>query len=253
MTERRRLDLEIEARGLLPSRSRARDAIRRGTVTVNGARATKPHQPVRAEDMIHLDDAASGYVSRAALKLIAGLEAGGIAVAGRTCLDLGASTGGFTQVLLERHAARVYAVDVGHGQLHPHLQVDARVVAREGVNARDLDRLLVPDPIDLLVCDVSFVSLLKVLEAPLALCQPAAEAVLLIKPQFEVGRRFVGKGGIVSDDGAIAGAVTEVKEFMAKRGWAPGEAIASPIAGGDGNRETVAVFARGPSGAPSVQ
>lgn len=240
-----RLDLALEQRGLLPSRARARDAILRGTVSVNGAPAKKPNQMVGEDDVLSLDDPASGYVSRAALKLIAGLEAGAIRVAGKTCLDVGSSTGGFTQVLLERGAAKVFAVDVGHDQLHESLRSDARVESLEGTNARDLDRDLVPDVIDLIVSDVSFVSLTKVLAAPLALCGPRAEAVLLFKPQFEVGRDFVGKGGIVSDAAASERALGTVVAFVEDAGFALRQTVVSPIAGGDGNVETVLVFGRG--------
>jgi 23S rRNA (cytidine1920-2'-O)/16S rRNA (cytidine1409-2'-O)-methyltransferase len=244
MSERTRLDLALEARGLTQSRARARDAILRGTVSVNGAIAKKPNQMVSAGDTITIDDPAAHYVSRAALKLIAGLDAGGISPEGRTCLDVGSSTGGFTQVLLERGAAKIYAVDVGHDQLHKAVRDDPRVVSLEGVNARDLDGELIPEPIDLLVCDVSFVSVTKVLAAPLALCRKGAEAVVLIKPQFEVGREHVGKGGIVTDAAAIAQAQQAVTGFVTGEGWALRTTIASPIAGGDGNRETVAVFAK---------
>lgn len=239
-----RLDLALEQRGLLPSRARARDAILRGTVTVNGEPAKKPNQMVGDGDTIALDDPAAGYVSRAALKLIAGLEAGGIEVAGKVCLDVGSSTGGFTQVLLERGAARVFAVDVGHDQLHESLRQDARVVSLEGTNARELDRETIPDAVDLLVSDVSFVSVTKVLAAPLALCGPQAEAVVLFKPQFEVGREFVGKGGIVSDGEASERAMAEVVAFVAAQGFMLRTKVTSPIAGGDGNVETVLVFGR---------
>lgn len=245
MSERIRLDLALEARGLVQSRARARDAILRGTVQVNGAVARKPHQLVAAADAITLDDPAAGYVSRAALKLIAGLDAGGISAAGKIALDVGSSTGGFTQVLLQRGAAKIYAVDVGHGQLHESLRTDPRVVSFEGTNARDLDAGSVPDPVDLIVCDVSFVSVGKVLRAPLALCRPGAEAVILIKPQFEVGREKIGKGGIVSDEQAIAAATEAAIDFLAGEGWRLTTALPSPIAGGDGNRETVAVFVKG--------
>ncbi len=244
MTGRIRLDLALEARGLLPSRARARDAILRGTVTINGIAASKPGLLVSDTDAIALDDPAARYVSRAALKLIAGLDAGAIAVAGRTCLDVGASTGGFTQVLLERGAAKVFAVDVGHGQLAPVVAEDSRVVAFEGLNARELSQEQVPEPIYLLVCDVSFVSVTKVLTAPLALCRAGADAVVLIKPQFEVGREHVGKGGIVTDAAAIARAVDEVLAFMAAEGWDHRMSVPSPVAGGDGNREIVAAFRR---------
>jgi 23S rRNA (cytidine1920-2'-O)/16S rRNA (cytidine1409-2'-O)-methyltransferase len=239
-----RLDQALEQRGLLPSRARARDAVLRGTVTVNGIVASKPNQPVGPDDVLALDDPAAGYVSRAALKLQAGLAVGGIDPGGKTCLDLGASTGGFTQVLLEHGARKVYAVDVGHGQLHPSIAADARVVAMEGTNGRDLTAEVIGEAIDLLVCDISFVSVTKVLEAPLSLCRQGAEAVILIKPQFEVGREAVGKGGIVSDEGAIASAIEAVLRFMAALGWATVARVPSPISGGDGNRETVAVFRR---------
>lgn len=244
MSERIRLDQALEARGLLPSRARARDAILRGTVTVNGVVASKPNQQVAADDRIALDDPAAAYVSRAALKLVAGLDAGAIDPTGRICLDLGASTGGFTQVLLERGAAKVYAVDVGHGQLHERIKDDPRVVSLEGVNGRDLTVELIPEAIGLIVSDVSFVSILKVIDPVLALAAPQAEAVILIKPQFEVGRENVGRGGIVSDESAIAVAVERVIAHFAEAGWEQRFAVASPIAGGDGNREIVAGFRR---------
>jgi len=244
VSERSRLDQALEARGLLPSRARARDAILRGTVTVNGVVASKPNQQVAADDRIALDDPAAAYVSRAALKLVAGLDAGAIDPAGRVCLDLGASTGGFTQVLLERGASRVYAVDVGHDQLHERVKADPRVISLEGVNGRDLTVELIPEPIELIVSDVSFVSILKVIDPVLALAAPRAEAVILIKPQFEVGRDNVGRGGIVSDESAIAAAVERVIAHFAEAGWEQRFAVASPIAGGDGNREVVAGFRR---------
>ncbi|WDR06512.1 TlyA family RNA methyltransferase [Devosia rhodophyticola] len=244
MSERIRLDLALEQRGLLPSRARARDAILRGTVTINGAVAVKQNQMVGPNDKIILDDPAARYVSRAALKLVAGLDAGDIAVKERFCLDVGSSTGGFTQVLMERGAAKIYAVDVGHDQLHQRLKGSNKVVSLEGVNARDLSVAIVPDPIDILVSDVSFVSVVKILVAPLALCKSGADAVILFKPQFEVGRRNIGKGGIVTDDQAIANALDEMIAFMDENDFAHRMSIASPITGGDGNTETVAVFRR---------
>jgi 23S rRNA (cytidine1920-2'-O)/16S rRNA (cytidine1409-2'-O)-methyltransferase len=244
VSDRSRLDQALEARGLLPSRARARDAILRGTVTVNGVVASKPNQQVSAADRIALDDPAAAYVSRAALKLVAGLDAGAIDPTGRVCLDLGASTGGFSQVLLERGASRVYAVDVGHDQLHERLRAEPRVISLEGVNGRDLTPALIPEPIALIVSDVSFVSILKVIDPALALAAPHAEAVILIKPQFEVGRDHIGKGGIVSDELAIAEAVERITAHLAAAGWERRFAIASPIAGGDGNREVVAGFRR---------
>lgn len=237
--------MALEQRRLLPSRARARDAILRGTVTVNGEPAKKPNQMVSREDVIALDDPASRYVSRAALKLLAGLDAGEIEATGKTCLDVGSSTGGFTQVLLERGAEKVFAVDVGHEQLHRRLKGNRRVVSLEGTNARDLTRDEIPEPIDILVSDVSFVSVIKVLEAPLALCAARADAVILFKPQFEVGRNFVGGGGIVTDMEATARALGEAIAFVEAQGFAHRLSVDSPIAGGDGNQETVLVFSRG--------
>lgn len=245
MSERIRLDLALEQRGLLPSRARARDAILRGTVSINGAPAKKPNQMVSETDVVSLDDPAAHYVSRAALKLIAGLDAGHIDVEEKTCLDVGSSTGGFTQVLLERGAAKVFAVDVGHGQLHESLRQDRRVVSLEGTNARALDADTIAEQVDLLVSDISFVSVTKVLEAPLRLCGGKADAVILFKPQFEVGRDHIGKGGIVTDLAASQRAMADVIEFVERAGFLHRLSVASPIAGGDGNRETVLVFSRG--------
>lgn len=242
MSERIRLDLALEQRGLVPSRARARDAILRGTVTINGVTAHKQNQMVSRDDQLALSDPAANYVSRAALKLVAGLDAGNIDAAGKTCIDVGSSTGGFTQVLMERGARRIYAVDVGHDQLHQRLKGSDRVISMEGVNARDLTAEMIPEPIDLLVSDVSFVSVIKVLEAPLALCTPTADAVILFKPQFEVGRRNVGKGGIVTSDEAIQTALADMVAFMAEQGFVHRLSIPSPITGGDGNSETVAIF-----------
>jgi 23S rRNA (cytidine1920-2'-O)/16S rRNA (cytidine1409-2'-O)-methyltransferase len=244
VTGRIRLDIALEARGLVQSRARGRDAVLRGTVRVNGVLAGKPGMLVGAEDRIEVDDPAGRYVSRAALKLIAGLDAGGIEVAGRVCLDLGASTGGFTQVLAERGAAKIYAVDVGHGQLHASVAALPNVVGMEGTNVKDLTPAAIGEPIDLVVCDVSFVSVTKVLAGPLNLCRGGADAVILIKPQFEVGRERIGKGGIVGDEAAIADAIASVIGFVTGEGWAHRLSIPSPIAGGDGNKETVALFSR---------
>ena len=147
-------------------------------------------------------------------------------------------------MLVERDAAKVYAVDVGRDQLHPSIQMMPNVVSLEGFNARDLTSGFIPEPIDLLVCDVSFVSVTKVLEAPLALCTATADAVILFKPQFEVGRRNVGKGGIVTDQAAIDAALAEVIAFMAEQNFSHRHSVTSPISGGDGNVETVLVFGR---------
>ncbi|WMT91312.1 TlyA family RNA methyltransferase [Pelagibacterium sp. H642] len=240
-----RLDIALEQRGLVPSRARARDAILRGTVTINGHPASKPNQQVSESDVIALDDPAAAYVSRSALKLIAGLDSTGFDPRGKVCLDLGASTGGFTQVLAERGAAKIYAVDVGHGQLHADVAALPNVVSLEGTNARDLGPELVAEPIEMLVCDISFVSLTKVIEAPSALCLPGAEAVLLIKPQFEVGRDHIGKGGIVRAGPHVEEAIAAVIAKMSNLGWILVARMPSPLKGGDGNIEQLAAFRRG--------
>ncbi|WP_299345888.1 TlyA family RNA methyltransferase [uncultured Maritalea sp.] len=243
-SEPHRLDVAVEARGLCRSRARARDAIMRGTVKVDGKTVTKPGFRVTAQMQIAVDDPAGDYVSRAALKLKAGLAASDIDPANKTCLDLGASTGGFSQLLLEQGAARVYAVDVGHSQLDSQIASDARIVQLDKTNATALTTELIPEPIDLLVCDISFVSLEKVLAAPLSLCQSGTDAIILFKPQFEVGREHVGKGGIVSDLGAIETALTSFKTYMENEGWNDKLALPSPIKGADGNVEYLRVFSK---------
>jgi 23S rRNA (cytidine1920-2'-O)/16S rRNA (cytidine1409-2'-O)-methyltransferase len=235
-----RLDLALVERGLAPTRARARDAILRGHVTVNGTLAAKPAMTVDGDAAIAVDDPASGYVSRGALKLIAALDRFGYSPAGRVALDLGASTGGFTQVLLERGAAKVFAVDVGHGQLDARLAADPRVVSREGLNARDLTAgdLETGAAPQAIVADVSFISLRLVLPPALMLAGEDAWGVFLVKPQFEVGREALGKGGIVRDPMAGERAAADIAQFLERDlGWRIGGVILSPIAGGDGNRE----------------
>ena len=235
---RARLDARLVELGLVPSRARAQDLIRRGLVDIAGVVETRPSAGVAADAAIRLSDAAGDYVSRGAVKLIAALDHFRLPVAGIVALDVGASTGGFTQALLARGAARVYAVDVGHGQLHARLMGDARVVALEGRDARQLDRALVPEPVGAIVADVSFISLAKALPVPLTLAGAGAWLVALIKPQFEAGRAAVGKGGIVRDPEARQRAVTAVCDWVAAQpGWRVLDVIASPIAGGSGNEE----------------
>lgn len=237
--ERMRLDQLLVALGHFETRSRARDAIERGTVQVNGAVAGKPGLPVASDAAIVVDDPARPYVSRAALKLVAGLDRFGIDPAGCTCLDIGASTGGFTQVLLERGAAHVHAVDVGHGQLHASLAGDDRVTSIEGLNARDLTiEAIAAAPIALIVSDVSFVSLKLALPPALALAAPGAAAVLLVKPQFEAGRAAIGKGGILKNAADGPRIAEALSRWLADQpGWRSLGFMASPIAGGDGNGE----------------
>jgi 23S rRNA (cytidine1920-2'-O)/16S rRNA (cytidine1409-2'-O)-methyltransferase len=231
-----RLDQALVDRGLFDSRAKARAAIEAGRVRVNGAVAAKPASPIPPGAVIEAE-AAHPWVGRGALKLVGALDLWPVAVEGRTCLDVGASTGGFTEVLLSRGARRVYAVDVGRGQLHPWLAGDARVVSLEGVDARRLDRRLVPEPIELVVCDASFIGLAKVLAVPLALAEPEADLVALVKPQFEVGPERVGKGGLVRDPEARAEAVAAVRSWLEASGWTVRGESPSPIHGADGNAE----------------
>ena len=177
------------------------------------------------------------WVGRGALKLVHALDLWPIAVEGRVVLDVGASTGGFTEVCLARGAARVYAVDVGRGQLHASLAGDPRVVSLEATDARDLTAALIPQPPGLIVSDVSFISLTKALPAALALAEPGADLVALVKPQFEVGPGRVGKGGLVTDPAARAEALAAVEAFVAEQGWTVLATADSPIEGGDGSRE----------------
>jgi len=207
-------------------------------VLVDGIRAEKPSRGVGASAQITVDDPTLGYVSRAALKLIAALDHFGYSPEGRIALDVGASTGGFTEVLLERGAWRVYCVDVGHDQLDPRLATDGRVVNLEGINARQLSRANISEPVTAVTADVSFISLELALPPALALAGGAAWGVFLVKPQFEAGRASVGKGGIVRDPAAARGAADAIARFIESDiGWAVDGTIASPIAGSDGNRE----------------
>jgi 23S rRNA (cytidine1920-2'-O)/16S rRNA (cytidine1409-2'-O)-methyltransferase len=232
-----RLDLMLVRRGLARSRAEAQDLIKRGLVAVAGSVVRRAATPVRDSDAIALA-AVAKYVSRGALKLVAALDHFAFPVAGVVALDIGASRGGFTQVLIERGARRVYAVDVGHGQLHPDLKELPRVVSLEGCDARRLERSIVPEPVAAIVADVSFISLGKVLPAALALAQPQAWLVALIKPQFEAGRGAVGKGGIVRDAAQRHRAIDLVRDWLkTEAGWRPLDVIPAPIRGGSGNQE----------------
>jgi 23S rRNA (cytidine1920-2'-O)/16S rRNA (cytidine1409-2'-O)-methyltransferase len=237
---KQRLDEALVARGHFESRSRARDAVLRGTVSINGAAAAKPAQMISDGDVIDVADAAQHYVSRSALKLVHALDQFQIDVKDRTCLDIGASTGGFTQVLLERCAAHVTAIDVGHGQIAESIAADPRVTVIEGLNARDISS--VPGGLSLIVCDVSFISLKRALPAVLQLAPENCELIALIKPQFEVGREKLGKGGIVRDQALRAEAEAGIVEFLGQSGWPVKAMTQSPLEGGDGNQESL-VFA----------
>ncbi|UPA25136.1 TlyA family RNA methyltransferase [Shinella oryzae] len=238
-TETIRLDQLLLNAGLVPSRSRARDSIARGTVTVNGRVVTKPSSCFPASAVIAIDDPAQDYVSRAALKLTAALDHFRLDPAGLDCLDIGASTGGFTQVLLERGAAHVVAIDVGHDQMHPKLRADARVTNLEGLNARALTRDDIDDrPVGCIVSDVSFISLKLALPPALSFAETGAFCVLLVKPQFEAGREAISKAGLLKDPDSAPAVAAELERWLVEdMGWKSLGLIPSPIAGGDGNVE----------------
>jgi 23S rRNA (cytidine1920-2'-O)/16S rRNA (cytidine1409-2'-O)-methyltransferase len=232
-----RLDQLLVDSGLAPTRSRAADLVRRGCVSVGGVPAAKPGALVRADMSVAVNPKGSSYVSRGALKLEAALESFGFEIEGRVALDIGASTGGFTEVLLARGAAKVYAVDVGRDQLHAKLRADPRVVVLEGTDARNLDKALVKEPAGAVVADVSFISFTLALPAALSLTAPDAWLIALIKPQFEAGRKAVGKGGIVRKEADREKAVTRVWQFLEKTGWRVLGVLPSPVLGRGGNQE----------------
>ena len=225
------------SRGLVESRSRAKAAIEAGGVTVDGAPARAASQGV-GEDAVIAVVEAHGWVGRAALKLDHALALWPVAVEGRVVLDVGASTGGFTEVCLVRGARRVFAVDVGQGQLHPRVADDMRVVNLEKTDARSLDVDLISETPGLIVCDASFIGLAKVLPAALKLAGPAADLIALVKPQFEMDNRSeVGRGGVVKDAEARMAAVLRVSNWLEGMGWTVQATAESPIVGGDGNVE----------------
>ncbi len=235
-----RADRALVARGLVESRTRAQALIAAGLVRCDGRPVAKPSEEIAAAAELSVTGRDHPWVSRGGVKLAAALDAFGLEPAGRICLDLGASTGGFVDVLLGRGAARVYAVDVGQGQLAARLRADPRVVSLEKTDARALSPALVPEPLDLLSADLSFISLPRALPAALSLVAPGGRLVALVKPQFEAGRAAVGKGGIVRDEAARRAAVAKVRDWLAAQpGWTVAGLIDSPIAGGDGNREAL--------------
>lgn len=233
---RKRADLLLVERGLFDSRAKARAAIEAGRVVAGGTAVRRPSD-LLDEDADITAEPAHPWVGRAALKLAHALDLWPITVAGRLVLDVGASTGGFTEVCLSRGAARVCAVDVGRGQLHPRVAGDPRVHSLEATDARDLDGPRLGFVPDLIVCDVSFISLTKALPRALALAAPGADLVVLVKPQFEVGPTRVGKGGVVKDEAARAQALDDAKAFLGGAGWDVNQQAPSPITGGDGNIE----------------
>jgi 23S rRNA (cytidine1920-2'-O)/16S rRNA (cytidine1409-2'-O)-methyltransferase len=241
-----RLDQLLVERGHAENRTRAQALILAGRVFRGQERLDKPGLQV-AQDLEVMVRAVEEHVSRGAHKLIAGLDAFAVDPAGLVCLDVGASTGGFTDVLLRRGARRVYAVDVGYGQLDARLRADPRVVVLERTNARHLTAAQVPEPVDLVVCDASFISLRTVLPAPLALAGAEARLVALIKPQFEVGKGRVGKGGVVRDPALHEEVCADIAAWLAGLpGWRVLGTLPSPLLGPAGNREFLIGATRGP-------
>jgi 23S rRNA (cytidine1920-2'-O)/16S rRNA (cytidine1409-2'-O)-methyltransferase len=243
---RRRLDVELVRRGLVPSRTRAAEAIGAGRVLVGGAPASTPARQVDGGEAIALlAETGPAYVSRGGHKLACGLDAFAVAVRGRRAVDAGASTGGFTDCLLQRGAAHVYAIDVGRSQLAWPLRQDPRVTVMERTNIRGLEPgALEPRP-DLCVADLSFVSLRTVAPSLLGLTTDDAEFVLLVKPQYEAGRARVGRRGIVRDPDVHAAVLREVVAGLATAGLGVGSVVPSPLRGADGNIEFLAHARRG--------
>jgi 23S rRNA (cytidine1920-2'-O)/16S rRNA (cytidine1409-2'-O)-methyltransferase len=247
---RLRLDAELVRRHLARSREHASELIAAGRVTVSGATATKPATGVTTDVAIVVKDdpLTPDYVSRGAHKLagaLAAFEPLGLSVAGRRCLDAGASTGGFTDVLLRRDAAQVVAVDVGYGQLAWKLRQDPRVVVHDRTNVRELTPEQIGGPVDVVVGDLSFISLTLVLDALFGVTAPGGDLALMVKPQFEVGKDRVGKGGVVRDSGLRAEAVNAVAEAAAARGWGARGVTTSPLPGPSGNVEFFLWLRRG--------
>ncbi|WP_295218204.1 TlyA family RNA methyltransferase [uncultured Brevundimonas sp.] len=240
-----RADQMLVARGLFDTRARARAAIEAGRVKADGRLIVKPSEQI-AEDAEIDAQPAHPWVGRGALKLDHALTLWPVLVEGRVALDVGASTGGFTEVLLNRGVDKVFAVDVGFGQMHARVSSDPRVVNLERTDARDLTPDMIPQPPSLVVCDASFISLIKVLPVALHLATPGADLVTLVKPQFEADGPGGGKKGVIKDAGAHAAAVERVRNWLAALGWAVQATTESPITGGDGNVEFL-LWAKKPS------
>jgi 23S rRNA (cytidine1920-2'-O)/16S rRNA (cytidine1409-2'-O)-methyltransferase len=232
-----RADQLLVSRGLAEGRTRAQALIMAGNVFSGEKKLTKPGDLLAEDAPLEVRGKDHPWVSRGGIKLDHGLTHFGFDVTGAVALDVGSSTGGFTDVLLSREAAKVYAVDAGTNQLAWKLRQDPRVVVHEKTNARHLDATIIPEPVDIIVCDASFIGLSKVLEAPLKLAKPGAKLVALIKPQFEAGREEVGKGGVVRDPAVRERVCTAAAEWIASQGWTVLGIEPSPITGPEGNVE----------------
>ena len=234
---KKRLDTLLSERGLVTTRERARALILAGQIKVNGTVVSKAGTPVADDASIELVTPDHPYVGRGGIKLAHALDVFGIVPTGRNALDVGASTGGFTDVLLQRGAATVVALDVGHGQLDWRLRNDPRVIVREGVNARTLSRSDMPHLVDLVTIDVAFISLRHIFPALPPVLAPGADVVALVKPQFEAGRDQVGKGGIVTDPAVHDAVLAQVTKSAIESGFTRIAMTPSPITGAEGNRE----------------
>ena len=231
-----RADQYLTSHGHYESRARAQAAIKAGLVLVDGKVIKKASEKIRDGAIVQAGRE-HPWVSRGGVKLDHALRLFGVNPAGMTCLDVGASTGGFSQVLVHHGASKVFAVDVGHGQLHRDLQSEPKIISMEGQDARALSpKTLTPAP-DLIVCDASFISAMKVLEAPLRLAAPKAELITLVKPQFEVGKINIGRGGLVKSEELGLRALDAVRHWVREQGWEVIETCPSPIKGGSGNTE----------------
>src|SRR6266853_4993420 len=244
MAAKRRADQLLVEQGLAESRAKAQALILAGLVSASGRRVDKPGTALAEDTELILAGRDHPWVSRGGVKLAFALDHFALDPSGMIALDIGASTGGFTDVLLARGAARVHAVDVGRGQLAWKLRQDARVIVHEGINARRLTPEDIPEPVDIVTCDASFIGLATVLPAPLALVAERGELVALVKPQFEAGREHVGKGGVVRDPATQREVCERAKAWVAAQpGWAVVGIVESPILGPEGNREFV-LYAR---------
>ena len=238
MLTKRRADQLLVERGLAETRARAQALILAGAVYAGERRIAKAGDQLAADAALKVKGRGHPWVSRGGVKIAHALDHFGIEVSARIALDIGASTGGFTDVLLSRGAARVYAVDVGHGQLAWKLRHDPRVVVHERLNARSLTREQVPEPVDIIACDASFIGLAKVLPAPLMLAAAGAALVALVKPQFEAGREHVGKRGVVRDPAIHIAVCERAADWVsAQPGWTVIGVVESPILGPEGNHE----------------
>ena len=249
MAAKQRADQLLVEQGLAESRTKAQALILAGLVSCGERRVDKPGDQLTVDAPLALKGRDHSWVSRGGVKLVHALDHFRVSLDGHVALDIGASTGGFTEVLLSRGAKRVYAVDVGHGQLAWKLRQDPRVVVRERVNARYLSRTEIPEPVDIITCDASFIGLATVLPAPLALAAEKAQLVALIKPQFEAGPSHVGKGGVVRDPEVHRQVCERAAAWVAAQpGWSVIGIIESPILGPEGNREFLLYARRGEEG-----